>query len=295
MMMTQAMVNLSFGRMRREGERKKSLLEISEMDMDMMGSGEKGGGGGGGKLGRERRGRGPYSRRSTGSRRVRRMALAPDNTTQFLMGDQACLRKNLSNFTIDNSSESEEDFVKKEFCKDYDSQRPVRQKLSKSKLIEEYMMVEKDVKLLEKRYAETNAEEQLKARLGTVDYDWSKGEVAMEPEVAEKIRIFQKEILKMAQENSLLRLENNRLVNENRALASSSSSSSSSSDSDSSDSSSESDSSSDEDEDIPEETVGDVYKDSDSESKRDDTGYESDRSAGSDLVTSSFSTSRTRT
>merc|ERR1712113_544044 len=46
-----------------------------------------------------------------------------------------------------------------------------------------------DIVLLEKRYEDKRAQEQLKARLGAVDYDFEKGEVAMEPEVAEKIRV----------------------------------------------------------------------------------------------------------
>lgn len=286
--MTQAMVNLNFGLLRRGGQKEKSLL-----DMEVLGNDERREKnefirpGRSGRPGwRERKGRGPYSRRSIGFRRSRKAA--PDNTTQFLIGDQGWSRR-----TNDNSSESEDDFGKKEFVKDYDNQRPIRQKLSKSKLIEEYMTVEKDVKILEKKYEESKAEDQLKERLQPTE--WTK----VEPETAKKIKIFQNEVLKMIQENRLLRLENSRLVKENRALASSSTSSSSSSSSESSGSSSSDSSSEDEVEetDNMEDREGgdrDAFKDSDSESKRDDTGYESDRSAISDLVTSSF-TSKSRT
>eukprot|EP00092_Neocalanus_flemingeri_P017497 GFUD01018928.1.p1 GENE.GFUD01018928.1~~GFUD01018928.1.p1 ORF type:complete len:338 (+),score=96.42 GFUD01018928.1:441-1454(+) len=222
------------------------------------------------------------------ARKLRRIAPAPDNTTQFLMSDRACL-DNYSDSDMENDSESEDDFVKREFCKEYEKATPIKQKMPKSKLIEEYMMVEKDVKLLEKKYDEMSAQEQLKARLGTVDYEWEKGEVSMEPEIAEKIRIFQQEILKLAQENRSMALENTRLVEENSADKSDSSSSSDSdssdsdSDSSSSDSDTDSDSSSSEDEVENEEaaTSTGYMKDSDLESKKDDTGYESDRSAGS--------------
>lgn len=209
---------------------------------------------------------------------------APVNTTQFLMSDRACL-DTYSDSDLENDSGSDGDFVKREFCKEYEKAIPIKQKMPKSKLIEEYMMVEKDVKLLEKKYDEMSAQEQLKARLGTVDYEWEKGEVAMEPEIAEKIRIFQEEILKLAQENRSLALENSRLVAENRANKSDSSdsdtdSSGSDSDSSSSDSDSDTDDSSDEEDEVAASST--VYmKDSDSESKKDDTGYESDRSAGS--------------
>merc|ERR1719334_1914301 len=199
-----------------------------------------------------------------------------------------------SDSDLENSSESEDDFVKKEFCKDYDNQKPIRQKLSKTKLIEEFMMMERDVKMLEKKYAEMKAEEELKVRLGRVE--WKGGEATAQ--VAEKIRIFQEEILKIAQENRVLRMENNRLLTENRALDSTSSSESD----DSSDSSSDSDDSSTDDDDtgdeedeekkrrrLVQEDLQTEYKDSDSESKRNDTGYESDPSGlETDLVSSSI-------
>jgi len=198
-----------------------------------------------------------------------------------------------SDSDVENDSGSDEDFVKKEFCKDYERAIPIKQKMPKSKLIEEYMVVEKDVKLLEKKYEEMSAQEQLKARLGTVDYDWEKGEVAMEPETAEKIRIFQEEILKVAEENRILALENSRLVAENKANKSESSDSdtdSSDSDTDSSSSDSDSDTDTNSSEDEENEVAAsstDGMKDSDSESKKDDTGYESDDSKSLERVTSS--------
>jgi len=228
-------------------------------------------------------------RKEQQARKQRRTAShpAPVNTTQFLMSDRACLD------SYSDDSDDDGDFVKREFCKEYEKAIPIKQKMPKSKLIEEYMMVEKDVKLLERKYEEMSAQEQLKARLGTVDYDWEKGEVAMEPEIAEKIRIFQEEILKLARENRDMALENSRLVAENKANKSESSDSDTdSSDSDTDSSSSDSDSDTDTDSSSDEEnevaaSSTDCVKDSDSESKKDDTGYESDDSKSLVRVTSS--------
>ena len=206
---------------------------------------------------------------------------APGNTTQFLMGDQGGARKNFEDSDLDNSSESEDEFVKKEFAKDYDNQKPIRHKMPKSKLIEEFMTVENDVKMLEKKYVEMSAEEQLQARLGRAGAkaDWSRSSVEVEPDLAEKIRKFQQEILRMAQENRTLRMENMRLISENRAVASSSSSSSSSE----SESSCSSDSSSEEEQEREEAVLPSLKQDVsclEDEWQRDDTGYESDRSSG---------------
>merc|ERR1719237_1740021 len=156
------------------------------------------------------------------------------------------------------------------------------------------MTVEKEVKMLEKKYAEMTTEEQLRARLGTTEFDMG----VVEPDLAQKIKAFQAEIVRMAKENRSLRLDNSRLINEKRAAAkvqlqSSSSSSSSSSSESSSDSDSSSESEADETNPNPEleSWVGgsmDTLKASESwASTRDDTGYESERSTLSDRVTSS--------
>jgi len=287
MMMTQAMVNLTFGRRlstAREEEEEDSLAEVAGSTR-VVSSWRK--------RGRERRA-GPYLRKR--AKRPR----APDNTTQFLMGDQGGARQSFSDSDLENSSESEDHFVEREFAKDYDNLKseiqPSRQKLPKSKLIEELMTVEKEVKMLEKKYAEMTTEEQLRARLGTTEFDMG----VVEPELAQKIKAFQTEIVRMAKENRSLRLDNSRLVNEKRACAakvqlqscssSSSSSSQSSSNSEDSDSSSQSET---ENEPKPnpelETWVGETLKGSEESwvSTRDDTGYESERSTLSDRVTSS--------
>lgn len=172
------------------------------------------------------------------SRRGR--AQAPDNTTQFLMGD-------MDNWNKRQAGDEDGDncYAKREFSKEYEKTAISKQKMPISKLIEEYFSYESEVKDLEKKYQEMTAQEQLKARLGAVDYEWEKGEIFMEPEVAEKIRIFQSEIARVREENRILEEENLRLRTENRDLdqnSSSSSSDDSSSDSDSSGSSDDSDS-----------------------------------------------------
>ena len=287
MMMTQAMVNLTFGkRLEREGwgEKGDALAEVMGNSRVPWKKTKT--------RGRERRA-GPYLRKR--AKRPR----APDNTTQFLMGDQGGARQSFSDSDLENSSESEDHFVEREFAKDYDNLKseiqPSRQKLPKSKLIEELMTVEKEVKMLEKKYAEMTTEEQLRARLGTTEFDMG----VVEPDLAQKIKAFQAEIVRMAKENRSLRLDNSRLINEKRAAAKvqlqSSSSSSSSSSESSSDSDSDSSSESEADETNPnpelESWVGgsmDTLKASESwASTRDDTGYESERSTLSDRVTSS--------
>lgn len=215
--------------------------------------------------------------------RIRRMKslrmTAPVNTTQFLMSDMS-QEDRLSDYS--KKSESEGDFAKQEFSKDYERETLGHQMKSKSKLIEEYVIIENDVNLLEKKYEEMTAQESLKARLGEVDYDWEKGEIEMEPEIAEKIRIFQEEILKLVTENSELQVENNRLVADNigqkNEESDDSSSDDSSDDSSSDDSDSESDSSSDDDSDEEVEEVASSTSDNKENEKRNDTGYDSDKS-----------------
>jgi len=161
------------------------------------------------------------------SRRVR--AQAPDNTTQFLMGDR-------DNWNKWQEEDGDNCYAKREFSKEYEKMAISKQKMPKSKLIEEFLYYESEVKALEKKYEEITAQVQLKARLGAVDNEWENGEIFMEPEVAEKIRIFQSEIAKVREENLRLGTEK-RDLDENSS--GSSSNEDSSSDSDSSGSSSD--------------------------------------------------------
>merc|ERR1711997_245651 len=119
---------------------------------------------------------------------------------------------------------------------------------------------------------------------------FEKGEVAMEPEVAEKIRILHEEIVKLTEENRLIQDENSLLKSSGFTTDSGSSSdtdsSSSEDESDSDSSSSSSSSSEDEDEvgESPKEVVptstAEVAQSNlvseDLEQRREDTGYESD-------------------
>merc|ERR1712083_775935 len=76
-----------------------------------------------------------------------------------------------------------------------------------------------------------------KARRGLVDYNFEKGEYPMDPETAEKIKIFQLEIARLQGENERLHTENStikeslsgRLQDDHKSSSSDSSSSSSSS------------------------------------------------------------------
>ena len=214
-------------------------------------------------------------RRKQKLRRSMRSALAPApyNTTQFLMSDHKTELPRYSD--SENESDYENEFAKKEFSKEYEKANANRQKIPINKLIEEYLLIESEVKELEKKYDEMTAQEKLKARIGAVEYDWEKGEIAMEPEVAEKIRIFHEEIAKIQAENRTLEDENLRLKSDSSDSSSDSSSSSDDSSSDSSDTDS-----SDEDDVVvvvptsTEEVLVNTVK-NDLEHKKDDTGYES--------------------
>lgn len=237
--------------------------------------------------------------------------LAPYNTTQFILSDQEDdnvkklelqlqddnslfktgpqrvhhRRGRDSSFSLDSdegyfysSPEDEEEFMVKEFSKDYELGNADRmEKMEKEELIREYMGMEKKVDVLEKRLEDINNREIMKALTGEVDYEFHRGEVPMEPETAEKIKVFQKEISRLLQENAGLSNENSTLKRRlGRSRFQSYSSSSSSSDtSSSSDSSSQSSSSEDEEsiqdllEDLPEKTE---------DAKTEDTGYESTQS-----------------
>merc|ERR1719347_2315910 len=135
------------------------------------------------------------------------------------------------------SSHSEnEDFIVKEFKKDYEGEQVSRyERMTKEMLLDEFMKVERRNEILEARLDSIRLREEEREKNGEADYQWSKGEIPMEPEMAEKIRVFQNEIEKLRNENSRLIIENKEL----RDRLSDSSSSESSSDS-SSDSSSES-------------------------------------------------------
>merc|ERR1711864_51810 len=116
------------------------------------------------------------------------------------------------------------------------------------------MLIERKNEGLEARLEGIRMREEEKMRRGEVDYEFSKGEVPMEPEMAAKIVVFQSEIQRLRNDDS-----------------ESSSSSDSSSDSSSGSSSDDSDDSSDDDElkEVPDSRQGVATE---------DTGYESTQS-----------------
>lgn len=247
--------------------------------------------------------------------------LAPYNTTQFIMKDHGIeveldlgtssgedtqtnstvwtkpqrgmvvrQRARDSSFSLDtdeeffySSPEDEEDFVSKEFSKDYD--KGIIERLSalgKGDLITDYMIMEERVETLNKRMMEVNAREELKARNGEADYEFHKGEIPMSPETAEKIRIFQTEILKLKTDNVSLKRENSELKIQLNQIKSSTSSSSSSSESSSESDTDEEDVESDEGVNMSNKSI------ELSTSRIDDVGYESGQSgviSNSELLT----------
>jgi len=204
-------------------------------------------------------------------------------------------QRNDSSFSMDSdegyfysSPEDEQEFISKEFRKDYAKGHMDRlDKMDKMKLIQEYLSVEKKMELLEKRLEDINHQEAVKAWNGEVDYEFARGEVPMEPDMAEKIKVFQAEIARLIQDNAHLLRENSSLKrklvrsthhpSDSSSAASSSSSSSSSSEEDSS-SPSEEDSSSDEETTRVDELLEDRPQCKEGADKTDDTGYESTQS-----------------
>lgn len=182
---------------------------------------------------------------------------APDNTNEFLFSDRKENKEDVKEMTG-------ADFMSREFTREYEEETRNKQRMGKEDLINEYMMMEKAVSSLEKRMEEVTTREEMKALYGDVGYEWEKGEMHMEPDTAEKIRIFQEEISRLIQENSGLGGDNVRLRQENQAESKETSGDSSETSGHSSDSSDSEDS-----------------QHTDNQSKRDDTGYESDRSWGS--------------
>merc|ERR1719237_536664 len=143
--------------------------------------------------------------------------------------------------------------------------------MTKELLLHEYMLLERKNETLEEKLEFMRGQEEEKARRGLVDYNFANGEYPMDPENAEKIKIFQAEIGRLQRENERLHLENStiketltgRLLDHNSSSSDSSSSSSSSSDSSSS--------SEDEDEEDSKECKG-------MQGRPEDTGYESTQS-----------------
>eukprot|EP00095_Tigriopus_kingsejongensis_P009570 snap_masked-scaffold964_size76271-processed-gene-0.7 protein:Tk09570 transcript:snap_masked-scaffold964_size76271-processed-gene-0.7-mRNA-1 annotation:"protein hexim isoform x1" len=179
---------------------------------------------------------------------------APFNTTQFIMNDHGdtiqfldkklgvtpeCFLKNVnpgdapakrvitrareSSFSLDSDSdyyysspEDEEEFVCKEFLKDYNNVRADRLvTLSKTDLINEYIQMETRIDSLEKRLARAKQREEVRKAEASA----APVEIQLTPELAEKIRIFQSDIQELKMENHGLRLENLALLRQKRRQA----------------------------------------------------------------------------
>jgi len=235
---------------------------------------------------RRRAGKMPYSKEGQQAERRRRARAraelraragisAPYNTTQFLISDQA----GAAGTELYEAGQTGEEFLRAEFRRDYATEHLARlTSISKEKLISEFLLLERRNEVLTERLGAISRREAEKARHESVEYDFHRGEVPMEPDTAQKIQIFQKEI-------NLLKAENQSLVGENLDLTaklgslqaySEPSQLSSSTDCSSSSSDSSSEDSDDSDEDSVEEENDAVQKKD--ESPTVDTGYESTQS-----------------
>lgn len=154
--------------------------------------------------------------------------VAPYNTTQFLMEDHCVQepdyesrnghhrhRENSLNDSIDSSDEfysspeDEEDFLQKQFSEAYDDVHAERlNAMSKSELVQEYLLLEERVEDLElKLRAARNARADAQTQTG--------GEPRLtldsEEQAQQKVAVFRDEIRKLADENALVRAQNRAL------------------------------------------------------------------------------------
>lgn len=218
-----------------------------------------------------------------------------------------------------SSPDDEGDFLSGEFLRDYNNVRADRLvTMSKSELIGEYISMEARIDSLEKRLERAREREDARREENArnneeqdePDYDFERLEFPMSPEVAEKIRVFQREIHGITLENNKLKSENRRLLKAKRRRArdseavaddksgasasesdsdvsSSSDSSSSSSDSSSSDSSEDDDEVSQDPVESNEASVARKVEGPDfSDETAQDTGYESGQSGNLAAATS---------
>lgn len=154
--------------------------------------------------------------------------VAPYNTTQFLMEDHCVQepdyesknghhrhRENSLNDSIDSSDEfysspeDEEDFLQKQFSEAYDDVHAERlNAMSKSELVQEYLLLEErvedlELKLRAARNARTDAQTQTSGEpRPTLD---------SEEQAQQKVAVFRDEIRKLADENALVRAQNRAL------------------------------------------------------------------------------------
>jgi len=192
---------------------------------------------------KSRKNRSEFSRLHKKKEEILETVPPPVNTTQFLMSDYN-FNKFSPDVKVDDYKDNEVEFLIKEFSKEYentdleDERRLEMRKnarcdrmasLNRDDLVHKYMHMDKEVKMLEMRLVMVKEQEEKKAREGEVEYDWRKGEVHMEPETAQKIRVFQNEIANLEAENKELLGRVNSSVGEGNGWTSDSSSDSNSS------------------------------------------------------------------
>lgn len=152
-------------------------------------------------------------------------AASPGGASSISCGERNS-RSRQSSFSVEDEEEyfysspdDEGEFLTREFSKDYEQSSVDRlEGMPKDRLILEYLGMEKQVEALEKRMEEIQDREAVKALTGEVDYEFSRGEIPMEPETAQKIKVFQAEIRRLAKENKALHLENARLKRKQRSV-----------------------------------------------------------------------------
>ncbi|XP_013787849.1 protein HEXIM-like [Limulus polyphemus] len=154
------------------------------------------------------------------------LPLAPYNTTQFLMDDHYVQEPNFEviynghrnshhDYSGDSdefysSPEDEDVFLQKQFSEVYDDIHAERlNSMSKNELVREYMQLEDRIEELELQLKDAKAES---ISSETVCDGEAQTSEFNEREQLEKIRIFREEIKQLAEENVLLRKENERMM-----------------------------------------------------------------------------------
>ncbi|XP_022251441.1 protein HEXIM-like [Limulus polyphemus] len=157
-------------------------------------------------------------------------ALAPYNTTQFLMDDhnvqepdyehinnghRHIQKENVGDSSDEfySSPEDEEDFLQQQFCEAYEDVHAERlNSMSKNDLVQEYIQLEDKVEELEVKLRDAKAKVCVSSNKSVTDSE-VQTPCTKESEQWEKTRIFREEITKLLKENQQLKNENEKLRN----------------------------------------------------------------------------------
>eukprot|EP00088_Acartia_fossae_P022167 TRINITY_DN23430_c0_g1_i3.p1 TRINITY_DN23430_c0_g1~~TRINITY_DN23430_c0_g1_i3.p1 ORF type:complete len:448 (+),score=171.40 TRINITY_DN23430_c0_g1_i3:179-1522(+) len=143
-----------------------------------------------------------------------------DDSVTTSGGEPGKIRSRNSSFSVDSeaddyfysSPDDEEEFLSKEFSKDYERGGFERlENMEKDQLIIEYLGMEKRVESLEKRLEEIQDREAIKQLTGEsnpAEYSFSRSQ---SDNTAHKIKLFKAEICRLMKENQVLHMENSRL------------------------------------------------------------------------------------